>query len=95
MTDPIKQRHAILDGVSSQCAVRALNAANLHDRPLATAGLTSYRCRSRYGWIMIGANDAADALKEAIRSNPMSCAEDMYVWDGKQHQPLWTQVERG
>lgn len=39
-----------------------------HDKPLAVAGLTSYRYRGAYGWIMIGAKDTADALREANRS---------------------------
>lgn len=40
----------------------------LCDKPLATKGLTSYRYRGRYGWIMIGALNAADAVREAQRS---------------------------
>jgi hypothetical protein len=41
----------------------------LQDRPMADAGLTSYRYPSRYGgYIMIGATDADDALREAKRS---------------------------
>lgn len=39
------------------------------DRPCAAAGLTSYRYRGRYGWIMIGATDHADALNNAARSS--------------------------
>jgi hypothetical protein len=39
-----------------------------HDRPCAAAGLLSYRYRGRYGWVMIGATDDADALREAGRS---------------------------
>jgi len=41
---------------------------NTHDKPLAAAGLTSYRYRGNYGWVMIGATDANDALREALRS---------------------------
>jgi len=40
----------------------------VHDRPLAVAGLTSYRYPGRYGWIMIGAANPKDALDEAWRS---------------------------
>lgn len=39
-----------------------------YNRPCAAAGLTSYRYRGRYGWIMIGAKDDADAMREAKRS---------------------------
>jgi len=38
------------------------------DRPLASRGLTSYRYRGPYGWIMIGANTEHDAAREALRS---------------------------
>lgn len=39
------------------------------DRPLAAPGLVSYRYPNPYGgFIMIGARDDADALKEAKRS---------------------------
>ena len=41
---------------------------NVCDKPLAAAGLTSYRYKGRYGWVMIGATDAHDALREALRS---------------------------
>jgi hypothetical protein len=38
------------------------------ERPLAATGLTSYRYPGRYGWIMIGACDDEDALRQAERS---------------------------
>lgn len=38
------------------------------DKPLAAAGLTSYRYDGPYGWIMIGACDVVEALAEARRS---------------------------
>lgn len=41
---------------------------NLTDKPLAAHGFTSYRYRGTFGWIMIGATDDADALREAARS---------------------------
>ena len=40
----------------------------LHDRPMASKGLISFRYRSPFGWIMIGATDEAGALREAARS---------------------------
>jgi len=57
------------------------------ERPLAAAGLTSYRCRGRFGWIMIGARDDADALREARRSWPEAASESMQVWDGRRYVP--------
>lgn len=38
------------------------------NKPLAAPGLLSYRYRGRYGWIMIGAKDDSDALREAQQS---------------------------
>lgn len=38
------------------------------NRPMAAAPYHSYRYRGRYGWIMIGAMDDDEALREAQRS---------------------------
>ncbi len=38
------------------------------DKPLAVAGLNSYRYKGPFGWIMIGARDDREALQEARRS---------------------------
>lgn len=56
------------------------------DRPLASDGLISYRYRSRYGWVMIGALDDDDALGEAERSieGPADPAL-LQRWDGKRY----------
>lgn len=61
---------------------------NLCDKPLAVAGLTSYRYRGHYGWIMIGAKDHTDALREASRSTDGVCIDNMQVWDGKEYVRL-------
>lgn len=57
--------------------------AEAHDRPCAAPGLTSYRYHGRYGWIMIGANDNNEALREAVRSTHDNKAEwqHLEVWD--------------
>lgn len=57
-----------------------------HDRPCAAPGLTSYRAKGRYGWIMIGAKDDADALREARRST--DTPTDLQVWDGVNYVPV-------
>lgn len=57
-----------------------------HDRPLAAPGLTSYRCRSQFGWIMIGATDADDAMREARRSWEHVNREDLQVWTGERYE---------
>jgi hypothetical protein len=54
----------------------------VHDRPLAAPGLKSYRYRGRYGWIMVGALDDHDALREASRSTDQAVAIDrLERWD--------------
>jgi hypothetical protein len=58
------------------------------DRPLAAEGFTSYRYRGRYGWIMIGARDDADAMREAARSGPYTDPAGLEVWDGQQYRPV-------
>lgn len=58
----------------------------LSDRPLAEKGLRSYRARGRYGWIMIGARDDAEALSEARRST--DDPRGLEVWDGSRYVPV-------
>ena len=61
----------------------------LYNKPLAAVGLRSYRYGGRYGWIMIGARDDADALREASRSTegPLNL-ERLEKWDGKKYAPV-------
>ena len=61
------------------------------DRPMAAPGLISYRCRNQFGWTMIGAKDARDAFREALRSCERSRHQDLQVWDGTQYVPLHLQ----
>lgn len=58
------------------------------DKPLAAAGLKSYRCKGRFGWIMIGATDDADATAEARRSCATAIADDLQKWDGEKYAPV-------
>ena len=59
---------------------------NLENKPLAAKGLISYRYPSRYsGWIMIGATDLDDALREAARSTDNVSIDRMQVWDGQEY----------
>jgi len=58
---------------------------NLTDKPLAAPGLTSYRCKGRFGWVMIGAKDREDALEEARRSSDFVKPETLEVWDGEKY----------
>ena len=52
------------------------------NRPLADKGLKSYRYRGRYGWIMIGAHDVPDALREAARSTDSIKISNLEELDG-------------
>ncbi|WP_199028440.1 KH domain-containing protein [Ralstonia sp. ASV6] len=61
---------------------------SLTNKPLAAHGLLSYRCRSAYGWIMIGATDHADALLQANRSRQGATMEDLQAWNGKAYVPV-------
>jgi hypothetical protein len=59
---------------------------NLCDKPMAMKGLISYRYRGRYGWIMIGAKDDNDALREAQRSTSDKVTMDnLQIWKGSQY----------
>lgn len=51
------------------------------EKPMASEGLISYRCKGRYGWIMIGATDNEDALNEASRSTSNVMEDTLEVWD--------------
>jgi hypothetical protein len=60
------------------------------DKPCAIKGLTSYRYRGAYGWIMICATDHADALKEAARSmrHDTPTLDNLQIWKGTQYENL-------
>lgn len=63
----------------------------IHDMPLASKGLHSYRYRGRYGWIMIGAVDNQDALREARRSldsSQTATLDKLETWDGSRYIPV-------
>ena len=59
---------------------------NYWDKPCAAHGLTSYRYKGRYGWIMIGAKNTEGALSEARRSTQGVIIDNLEVWNGKQYQ---------
>lgn len=63
--------------------VRALPT---HARPVAGPGLTSYRAHGRYGLVMIGARDDADAMREARRSTDLVHGLDR--WNGAAYAPV-------
>lgn len=58
-----------------------------HNKPMAIKGLISYRYKGRYGFIMIGATDNADALNEAQRSCTEKVSIDkLEIWNGTQYE---------
>jgi hypothetical protein len=62
------------------------HTSDLHEKPLAASGLKSYRYKGRYGWIMIGATDKKDALREAARSTEDEIvAKNLQVWNGAKY----------
>jgi hypothetical protein len=62
---------------------------NLCDKPMASKGLISYRYRGRYGWIMIGARDDSEALKEAQRStSDKVIIDNLQIWKGSQYENI-------
>lgn len=59
----------------------------IHDKPLAAPPFDSYRYRGRYGFIMIGARDTAEALSEARRSTDGPITLDrLEKWDGTRYK---------
>lgn len=60
------------------------------DQPLAAAGLQSFRLAGPFGWIMIGATDAQDAMRQAHRSTPAPQRERLQQWNGKAYVPCPT-----
>lgn len=66
-----------------------MNKGSMCDRPLAAPGLTSFRCRSPYGgWIMIGATDADDAMREALRSSETASRDTLQICNGTRYVPV-------
>jgi hypothetical protein len=57
------------------------------DRPMSAKGLTSYRFKGTFGWVMIGATSHKDALSEAKRSTdaPITMSR-LQVWSDKKQQ---------
>ena len=72
---------------------RCADARAMTGRPLAAAGLISYRYPNPYGgWIMIGAADDSDALREAQRSlcSGTATRENLQRWNGSEYVTLDT-----
>lgn len=64
------------------------NSNSICNRPIAINGLSSYRYNGRFGYIMIGATDHADALREAGRSTPTPDMKLLEIWNGLKYVPV-------
>ena len=59
------------------------------NRPCAAKGLLSYRYKGSFGWIMIGARDDKDALREARRSTAAVVSVDrLERWNGERYESV-------
>lgn len=56
------------------------------NKPMAAPGLTSYRLPSQFGYCMIGARDADEAMREASRSVRNPLRSRLEVWDASQRK---------
>jgi hypothetical protein len=67
----------------------------IEDRPCAAQDLISYRYKGRYGWIMIGARNDSDALREAGRSTDRVSIDNLQIWDKAQsrYKEVGTELE--
>lgn len=74
--------------VPQPCQQQQAKARPPHDQAMAAEGLTSYRCKSRFGWIMIGATDNDDAWRQALRSSRSARLEDLEKWNGTAYAPV-------
>ena len=61
------------------------HGADLYNKPMAAEGLVSYRLKSTFGYIMIGAIDHDDAMREAARGTPNPKRENLEVWNGSEY----------
>lgn len=60
---------------------------DITSKPLAAPGFISYRCKQPFGWVMIGARNDEDAMKQAKQSTPNAKIEDLQVWNGTAYVP--------
>ncbi len=71
--------------------IRAMSPEPFWNRPCAASGLTSYRYgNGPYGFVMIGAKDDQDALREACRSVSGHVYPDrLERWNGTAYAAVW------
>lgn len=59
------------------------------DRPCAMSGLISYRMRTPYGFVMIGAIDHVDAMREAQRSTDYASESGLEIWNSQNYERVY------
>jgi len=59
-----------------------------YSKAMAAYGLTSYRLKGRYGFIMIGAKSHGEALREALRSTSEAKLENLEIWNGSEYKAV-------
>jgi hypothetical protein len=59
-----------------------------YNKPMAAYGLTSYRLKGRYGYIMLGAKSDSEALREALRSTSKAKIENLEIWNGSEYKAV-------
>lgn len=59
------------------------------NRPCAARGLDSYRYKGPFGFVMIGAVSAADAMREAERSTATPIRDNLERWNGNRYVPAY------
>lgn len=67
-----------------------MTVTGTHNKPLTAHGLTSYRYRGRYGYVMIGARNHDDALNEAGRSIKPATPDraNLEIWNGAAYESI-------
>lgn len=58
-----------------------------HEVDHACEPYTSYRLRSAYGWILVGAMNVDDAMRQAARSTDHPNRASLEVWNGERYIP--------
>lgn len=59
-----------------------------YSKPMAAYGLTNYRLKGRYGFIMIGAKSHGEALREALRSTSEAKLKNLEIWNGSEYKAV-------
>ena len=77
----------IIHAGQARLRMTAYTMRELYNRPLSANGLTSYRYKGRFGWIMAAAHDTEGALMEVARSTDAKIERaNLQIYDYDQGQ---------